>query len=156
MLYARTPFRGDTQQDTFNHILHQKLVLPPMNSYGPVSRPCRDLIKRLLNCDTNKRLGHKHGASDIKSHAFFKGTKWENVPLQQPSTAILQKDNLDILDFSNFQPDLIDSDEDLEPIVLDAKKIQEIETKNKLFKSFVFTPKTPTDGNFKPSYSYFQ
>jgi len=153
MLYARTPFRGETQEETFNRILHQKLVIPPVNCYGPVSKPCRDLIKRLLNVDTNKRLGHKHGALDIKLHPFFKGVKWDTVHLRPP--AIIQN-NQDMMDFSNFQQDLVDSDEEEDDnattMILDEKKLREIHYKTKLFGSFVYTPKTPTDSALRAAY----
>jgi serine/threonine protein kinase len=144
MLNARTPFRGETQDETFNRILHQKLQIPPTNSYGPVSKNCRDLIKRLLNVDSNKRLGHKHGALDIKSHPFFKGMKWDALQSQPPA---LNRGTMDMLDFSNFQQDLVDSEDDEEEspnYALDPKKMEEINYKSKLFRSFVFTPKTPT------------
>ena len=37
----------------------------------------RDLLKKLLNANPEKRLG-KNGAEEIKKHEYFKGVVWEN------------------------------------------------------------------------------
>lgn len=37
---------------------------------------CKSLIRKLLVKDENKRLGSRAGASDVKTHPFFKATQW--------------------------------------------------------------------------------
>jgi len=48
MLYAKTPYKGDSHDDTFNKILSGKLNLPSTGSHGPISRSCRNLIKKVV------------------------------------------------------------------------------------------------------------
>lgn len=43
-----------------------------------MSRDLKDLILRLLAKEPERRLGHK-GASEVKSHSFFKGINWDDV-----------------------------------------------------------------------------
>jgi len=72
MLYGTTPYKGKTQQQTFDNIrISKKLSFPPTPSGTDLSKSCKDLIKKLLHPDTKKRLGAKHGAADIKKHQFF-------------------------------------------------------------------------------------
>lgn len=83
-LFGTTPFRGQCRDDTFGHILDGEIHFPERIAYPAVSKPCRDLIKHLLNIDASKRLGATHGACEVKNHPWFKGTKWELVRNQQP------------------------------------------------------------------------
>lgn len=73
MLYGTTPFKGADRKKTFSNVLKKDVKF---SSDKPVSSNCRNLIKKLLVKDENKRLGHKNGASDIKNHAFFKVIQW--------------------------------------------------------------------------------
>lgn len=41
-------------------------------------------MRELLNKDEFKRLGSRAGASDVKSHSFFKGTNWALLRNQTP------------------------------------------------------------------------
>lgn len=81
MLYGTTPFKGRDRKVTFSNILKREVRF--LDSH-PVSSNCRLLIKKLLIKDETKRLGLKMGASDIKSHAFFKSTQWALLRHQKP------------------------------------------------------------------------
>eukprot|EP00182_Erythrolobus_australicus_P005889 CAMPEP_0185833704 /NCGR_PEP_ID=MMETSP1353-20130828/3328_1 /TAXON_ID=1077150 /ORGANISM="Erythrolobus australicus, Strain CCMP3124" /LENGTH=564 /DNA_ID=CAMNT_0028532027 /DNA_START=88 /DNA_END=1782 /DNA_ORIENTATION=+ len=70
MIFGVVPFQGATQKDTFENVMKQELKFP---SVVPVSRDCKDLIRRLLNRDPSKRLGAEFGAAEIKSHKWFSG-----------------------------------------------------------------------------------
>jgi len=72
MLFGHTPYKGKSQDDTFNHILDGELKFPD-HPYHPVSSHCKSLIKKLLHSDPKKRLGAAHGSTDIKKHKFFEG-----------------------------------------------------------------------------------
>ncbi|KAK8029847.1 hypothetical protein PG993_011138, partial [Apiospora rasikravindrae] len=45
----------------------------------------KDLMSRLLTKDPRERLGSRGGASEIRTHAFFKHVKWQELPLKQVS-----------------------------------------------------------------------
>lgn len=70
MLYARTPFKGANRRITFTNILERKLTFPRSIK---VSSECRSLMRELLIKNEFSRLGSRAGASDVKSHVFFKG-----------------------------------------------------------------------------------
>lgn len=72
MLFGTTPYRGKSQDDTFEHILDGELSFPE-NTHSPVGSSCKSLIKKLLEPDPKKRLGSQQGASEIKAHKFFEG-----------------------------------------------------------------------------------
>nr|AML77642.1 putative LOV domain-containing protein [Encalypta streptocarpa] len=73
MLYGRTPFRGKNRQKTFTNVLQRDIIFPASN---PVSLPARQLMRDLLQRSPLKRLGSYRGASDVKSHPFFRGINW--------------------------------------------------------------------------------
>lgn len=81
MLYGTTPFKGRDRKATFSNVLKRDVRFLDTQ---PVSSNCRSLIKKLLIKDETKRLGSKMGASDIKSHAFFKSTQWALLRNQKP------------------------------------------------------------------------
>lgn len=71
MLYGTTPFRGSNRKETFYQILSK-----PPNLIGETTS-LRDLIRRLLEKDPNRRIN----VEEIKGHDFFKGVDWEKVIL---------------------------------------------------------------------------
>ncbi|KAF0749594.1 hypothetical protein AaE_006990 [Aphanomyces astaci] len=78
MLFAKTPFQGDNDEDTRQNILHDDLVLP----YTPtVSPACRDLLFLLLDKNVRTRL-KSNGA--IKAHPFFQSIDWNRIQDQTP------------------------------------------------------------------------
>lgn len=78
-----------------------------------------DLIRRLLVKSQTKRLGClKGGANDIKKHAWFETTSFENIlngTAKPPIVPVMKND----LDTSNFYP--IDSDNRIVPYVKTGK-----------------------------------
>lgn len=73
MLFGTTPFKGSDRKKTFTNILKKEVKFPEGQS---ISYNCKNLLKKLLHKDENKRLGRRAGASDIKRHPFFKTTQW--------------------------------------------------------------------------------
>lgn len=69
MLYGTTPFRGVNRKETFYRILTKEpeLVGEPT--------PLRDLIRKLLEKDPNKRIR----VEEIKRHEFFQGVDWDGI-----------------------------------------------------------------------------
>jgi len=72
MMYGTTPFRGRSQDDTFDHILKDKIKFPDQHTF-PVSSSAKSLIKGLLQRDSKKRLGAHQGSHEIKKHKFYDG-----------------------------------------------------------------------------------
>lgn len=73
MLYGSTPFKGRDRKATFSNVLLRDVKFPDTH---PTSSSCKQLVKKLLIKDETKRLGSRSGASDVKSHSFFKTTQW--------------------------------------------------------------------------------
>jgi hypothetical protein len=74
------PFNDETPEDIFQNILSGNVPwveLPP-----EVSPEARDLLKRLLCEDPNKRIGTK-SVDEIKNHPFFAGVNWKTL-LEKP------------------------------------------------------------------------
>lgn len=81
MLFGITPFKGSSRNQTFSNILKNEIQFP---DYNQISSNCKNLIKKLLIKDETKRLGSHSGASEVKSHAFFKNTQWALLRNQKP------------------------------------------------------------------------
>ncbi|KAJ3374216.1 hypothetical protein GGF31_007735 [Allomyces arbusculus] len=76
LLYGRTPFKGKNRNATFTNILQQEVEFPITATTPPVSNAAKGLMRRLLAKNETKRLGFRHGAMEIKSHAWFKPIAW--------------------------------------------------------------------------------
>ncbi|XP_047169351.1 serine/threonine-protein kinase OXI1-like [Vigna umbellata] len=69
LMYGTTPFKGANRKETFHRIITKEPEL------SGATTPLRDLIKKLLEKDPERRIQVK----DIKSHDFFKGVKWDTI-----------------------------------------------------------------------------
>ncbi|KAI1321619.1 serine/threonine protein kinase, AGC [Mortierella claussenii] len=76
MLFGVTPFKGKDRNATFQAISHRDVQFPDHPGAQPISSLCKSVIRKLLIKDDQLRLGSKAGASDVKSHPFFKTTNW--------------------------------------------------------------------------------
>jgi protein-serine/threonine kinase len=125
MLYGSTPYRGKSQDDTFDHILDGELKFPD-SSFHSVSTTCKSLIRKLLEPDPKKRLGSVHGAADIKNHKFFEGKLNFNLirNLSPPIIPALKGPT----DTSNFR-DFPEEKKELEEDNTHEEKDEEVEDK---------------------------
>lgn len=105
MLFGKTPFKGDTQKQTFERILHKNVKFPEDK---PISKACKSLVKKLLALDPKKRLGHKAGAAEIKKHPWFKGINWALIRNEKPPLIPHISNPLDTSNFRN----LVDNETD--------------------------------------------
>lgn len=69
MLTGTTPFKGNVADETFHKIVNNQLRWPDDIN---VSTDCKNLVKKLLKREPEKRLGSENGASDIKAARWFK------------------------------------------------------------------------------------
>lgn len=81
MLHGTTPFKGKDRKSTFSNVLKRDVTFYDNNL---LSSNCKSLVRKLLIKDETKRLGSRLGASDIKSHPFFKNTQWALLRHQKP------------------------------------------------------------------------
>mmetsp|Transcript_12926 Transcript_12926/g.29752 ORF Transcript_12926/g.29752 Transcript_12926/m.29752 type:complete len:615 (-) Transcript_12926:243-2087(-) len=79
MTFGSTPFKGNSQQDTFEHISNKvfQITIPDK---PPISSGLAKLIKKLLTREATKRMGSK----DLKKSEFYEGTNWELVLDYEP------------------------------------------------------------------------
>ncbi|KAJ3671342.1 hypothetical protein LUZ60_007421 [Juncus effusus] len=84
LLYGKTPFKGADNDETLGNVVCNDLKFPDEPS---VSSSAKDLIRRLLVKEPEKRLGFVRGAADLKRHSFFEGLNWALVrSLSPPET----------------------------------------------------------------------
>jgi protein-serine/threonine kinase len=83
MLFGRTPFRDDSNNQTLKNILDKGVKIPKENHHGKISSDCKNFIKKLLHTNPKKRLGSKKGAIDIKKQDWFEDV---NFPLIRNET----------------------------------------------------------------------
>ncbi|CAK9439535.1 uncharacterized protein LODBEIA_P36350 [Lodderomyces beijingensis] len=81
MLFGITPFKGHDRKKTFANVLKRDVKFPDTQY---ISSSCKNLIKKLLIKEEEKRLGSKTGASEIKNHSFFKNTQWALLRHEKP------------------------------------------------------------------------
>ncbi|KAJ5897826.1 hypothetical protein N7504_008114 [Penicillium tannophilum] len=84
MLYGTTPFKGKNRNATFASILRDDVPFPEHSGSQPTSNLCKSLIRKLLIKDETKRLGARAGASDVKTHPFFRTTQWALIRHMKP------------------------------------------------------------------------
>ncbi|KAF7530763.1 hypothetical protein PCG10_000273 [Penicillium crustosum] len=84
MLYGTTPFKGKNRNATFASILRDEVNFPEHSGVQQTSNLCKSLIRKLLIKDETKRLGARAGASDVKTHPFFRQTQWALIRHMKP------------------------------------------------------------------------
>ncbi|KAJ5488915.1 Serine/threonine-protein kinase nrc-2 [Penicillium diatomitis] len=84
MLYGTTPFKGKNRNATFASILRDEPPFPEHSGAQQISNLCKSLIRKLLIKDETKRLGARAGASDVKTHPFFRTTQWALIRHMKP------------------------------------------------------------------------
>jgi len=115
MMSGNPPWVADDPLEIYQKILGGKLKFP----WG-FDKTCKDLVKRLLDPDTTRRLGcMKNGVRDIQTHKFFKEVDWAELTLQQGTystgpMALNVKGPSDTRYFDNF-PDMPDRARDIRP-----------------------------------------
>lgn len=81
MLTGTTPFKGSHADETFQKIVNNQLKWP---DDIVASADCKQLVRRLLRREADKRLGSLNGASDIKRSRWFKDFNFALVRNETP------------------------------------------------------------------------
>ncbi len=103
MLFGTGPFKGKTREELFESIKRAHISFPPHPKSVP-SKHIKDIISHLIEKDIKKRLGNKFGAATVKSHSFYKNTKWQLLRNLNPP--IIPK--LSGLEDSRYFPEQLD------------------------------------------------
>ncbi|KAL2019129.1 hypothetical protein VTK56DRAFT_10080 [Thermocarpiscus australiensis] len=104
MLYGTTPFKGKNRNATFANILREDIPFPDHAGAPQISNLCKSLIRKLLIKDENRRLGARAGASDIKSHPFFRTTQWALIRhMKPPIIPNKGRSGIDTINFRNVK-----------------------------------------------------
>jgi serine/threonine protein kinase len=100
MLTGRLPFRAQTQGDLFRAICKGKIMWPKDRE---VQDGGKDVITKLLNKSTSKRLGCSYkGPSEVANHPFFAHVDWANLEQRELAYVPFVPAASDIFDTSNF------------------------------------------------------
>ncbi|KAJ2997065.1 hypothetical protein NUW58_g772 [Xylaria curta] len=103
MLYGTTPFKGKNRNTTFANILREEVAFPEHSGAPQISNLCKSLIRKLLIKDELRRLGARAGASDIKTHAFFRTTQWALIRHMKPPIVPHAGRGIDTVNFRNVK-----------------------------------------------------
>jgi len=103
MLYGTTPFKGKNRNATFANILRDDVPFPEHSGSPQISNLCKSLIRKLLIKDENRRLGARAGASDVKTHPFFRTTQWALIRHMKPPMIPHQGRGIDTVNFRNVK-----------------------------------------------------
>jgi protein-serine/threonine kinase len=105
MLTGTTPFRAGTSDETFNNIVTNQVKWPDDVHVSP---ECKQIVKKLLRREPEKRLGAENGATDIKRHKWFAGF---NFALVRNATPPIIPKIRNPLDFTQYPGVMAESDE---------------------------------------------
>lgn len=64
---------------------------------------CKSLIRKLLIKDELRRIGSRAGASDVKTHPFFRATQWALLRHMKPPMIPHQGRAIDTVNFRNVK-----------------------------------------------------
>ncbi|OJI96115.1 hypothetical protein ASPVEDRAFT_77892 [Aspergillus versicolor CBS 583.65] len=103
MLYGTTPFKGKNRNATFGNILRDEVPFPEQGGAQQTSNMCKSLIRKLLIKDETKRLGARAGASDVKTHPFFRQTQWALIRHMKPPMVPHQSRGNETVNFRNVK-----------------------------------------------------
>ncbi|KAF2746446.1 Pkinase-domain-containing protein [Sporormia fimetaria CBS 119925] len=103
MLYGTTPFKGKNRNATFANILRDDVPFPEGSGAPSVSNNCKSLIRKLLIKDELRRLGSRAGASDVKTHPFFRTTQWALLRHMKPPMIPHQGRGIETPNFRNVK-----------------------------------------------------
>ncbi|KAG5292028.1 serine/threonine-protein kinase nrc-2 [Histoplasma ohiense] len=103
MLFGTTPFKGKSRNGTFANILRDEVPFPESSGSPQISNICKSLIRKLLIKDETRRLGARAGASDVKTHPFFRTTQWALIRHMKPPMIPHQGRATDTINFRNVK-----------------------------------------------------
>lgn len=107
MLTGTTPFKGSYTDETFSNIINEQLKWPEDLN---ISFECRQLVKKLLKREADKRLGAENGASDIKRSKWFKDFNFALIRNETPPIIPKIRDPRDLSQYKSLDHEDGDGD----------------------------------------------
>lgn len=106
MIFGTTPFKGAKQDQTFSNIMKAQVNFPADIA---CSKEGKDIIKKLLTKESNKRLGGTgQGASEIKKHKWFAKLDFALLRNSEPPIKPVIHDPLDMSQYKPLKEDAED------------------------------------------------
>jgi len=97
------------QSELLKNVLHESVHFP---QDVRISKDAKDFVRQLLTKEPSKRLGHEHGASDLKAHRWFEGLNFALIRNETPPIKpVLGHDPTDL---SQYNPQSLESDDEPE------------------------------------------
>jgi len=100
MIYATTPFKGATRNDTFTNVMKLNVAFPEGTRVSPA---CKDIITRLLEKSERRRLGSGTGASEVKQHRWFGKVNWGLLRHTKPPIVPALSNGTDTVNFRTLR-----------------------------------------------------
>jgi len=100
MIFATTPFKGPSRNQTFSNVLRNEVTFPEGT---PISSMGKSLIRKLLIKDEIHRLGSQSGASEIKSHKWFAPLSWGLLRNSTPPIVPAYSNGQDAINFRSVR-----------------------------------------------------
>lgn len=100
MIFATTPFKGNSRNATFSNVLRNEVTFPET---APISSMGKSLIRKLLIKDEMKRMGSNSGASEVKQHKWFAPISWGLLRNLTPPIVPAYSNGLDAINFRNVR-----------------------------------------------------
>lgn len=100
MIFATTPFKGNSRNATFSNVLRNEVHFPETT---PISSMGKSMIRKLLLKDEMKRLGSQSGASEVKQHKWFAPISWGLLRNLTPPIVPAYSNGLDAINFRNVR-----------------------------------------------------
>ncbi|XP_034296153.1 G protein-coupled receptor kinase 5 isoform X2 [Pantherophis guttatus] len=118
MIAGQSPFRGRKEKVKREEVDRRVLEMEEVYSHK-FSEEAKSICKMLLNKDVKQRLGCQDGATEVKSHPFFKSMDFKRLqagmlepPFVPDPRAVYCKDVLDIEQFSTVKGVNLDQTDD--------------------------------------------
>jgi len=135
MLIGETPFLGNNRTTIFNKILKMKKINLP----NYLSEDAKDLLRKLLNKNPNKRMKIDQDFKILQKHRFFRKIDWDNLRKIKPP---IIPDTNDLTKANNFDHDYINEILNKEETKKNSNSLQDFDiqndSNNELFQGFSF------------------
>lgn len=99
LLTGETPFTGNNKKTIFDKILKKNLQIP-----NYLSEDAKDLLRKLINKNPNKRMKIDSDFKILQKHRFFRRIDWQNLRESKPP---IIPDTTDISQATNFDHEYI-------------------------------------------------
>lgn len=129
LLTGTSPFSSENSAENTQSLVSNRILKNDPKIPGRLSPEVRDLVRRLMEKNPQKRLGAR-GVQEIKNHKFFKGLNWDDLA-KKKIAAPFKPQIRDPMDVSNFSEDFTRMPATESPAVAP-------EMGNKLFKGYSY------------------